>query len=218
MPSDSVTKPSRPGTAVHEKGQRRVEDILDAAVRVLIEEGYGLFTMRRIAEAADMRLSNLQYYFSSKEDLLNALLKRTVDDYEASLAQITRNRSGSPRAQFQRIIEYLLKDQETRASCSIFWELWALAGRDPNIGAIMNSYYDAYLDKMGEAIRLVSPDMPKRRAQRHAGMIVALIEGASLLRGFGKPHRSSLTGYERAILEQCELLAQNIDDEKAPLR
>jgi AcrR family transcriptional regulator len=209
-----VTKPSRPGTAVREKGQRRGEDILDAAVRVLIEEGYGLFTMRRIAEAADMRLSNLQYYFSTKEDLLGALLKRTVDDYEASLAEITRNRSGSAKAQFQRIIEYLLKDQETRTSCLIFWELWALAGRDPSIGAIMNNYYDAYLGKMAEAICLVSPTMPKRRAQRHAGVIVALIEGASLLRGFGKPRRNSLAGYERAILEQCELLARSTEDAK----
>lgn len=202
-----MAKPSRPGTAIHEKGQRRVEEILDAAVRVLIEEGYGLFTMRRIAEAADIRLSNLQYYFKTKEDLLNALLKRTVDDYNAALSHVTRNRAGSPKAQFQRMIEYLLKDQDEKASCLIFWELWALAGRDPSIAGIMNSYYDVYLDKMAGAIRSVSPQMPKRRAQRHAGVIVALIEGASLFRGFGKPRRSSLVGYERAILELCDQLA-----------
>lgn len=202
-----MAKPSRPGTAIHEKGQRRVEEILDAAVRVLIEEGYGLFTMRRIAEEADIRLSNLQYYFKSKEDLLNALLKRTVDDYNAALSNVTSNRAGTPKAQFQRMIEYLLKDQGEKASCLIFWELWALAGRDPSIAGIMNSYYDAYLEKMAGAIRSVSPQMPKRRSQRHAGVIVALIEGASLFRGFGKPRRSSLSGYERAILELCDRLA-----------
>jgi AcrR family transcriptional regulator len=208
-----MTKPSRPGTAVREKGQRRVEEILDVAVRVLVDDGYGLFTMRRIAEAADIRLSNLQYYFKTKEDLLNALLKRTVQDYEASLEGVAGNRSGSAKARLLRIVEYLLKDQETRNSCQIFWELWAMAGRDPNIGAIMNSYYDAYLDKIADAIRQAAPAMPKRQAQRNAGVIVALIEGASLLRGFGKPRRASLSGYERSILAICEQLAIEPDSE-----
>lgn len=204
-----MTKSSRPGTAVHEKGQRRVEEILDVAVRVLIEEGYGLFTMRRIAEAADMRLSNLQYYFKTKEDLLNALLQRTVDHYHAALSRIARNRAGTPKAQFQRMIEYLLKDQVDKTSCIIFWELWAMAGRDESIGAIMNAYYDAYLEELTQAIRAVTPDMPKRRAQRHAGVIAALIEGASLFRGFGKPRRTSLAGYERAIMEICDQLVSD---------
>lgn len=202
-----MTKPSRPGTAVHEKGQRRVEDILDAAVRVLIEDGYALFTMRRIADAADMRLSNLQYYFSTKEDLLNALLQRTVDIYDASLAALAQNRTGTPQMKFRRMIEYLLQDQTDKDSCIIFWELWAIAGRDAAVAAIMNAYYDSYLDKMSEAIRAAAPSMPKRLAQRNAGVIVALIEGASLLRGFGKPRRTSLAGYERAIIGLCEQLA-----------
>ncbi|MBA4306873.1 MAG: hypothetical protein C0429_09070 [Sphingopyxis sp.] len=168
---------------------------------------YGLFTMRRIAEAADIRLSNLLYYFKTKEDLLNALLKRTVDDYNSALAHITRNRAGSPKAQFQRMIEYLLKDQGEKASCLVFWELWALASRDPSIATIMNGYYDIYLGRVTDAILDITPTMPKRRAQRHAGVIVALIEGASLLRGFGKPRRTSLAGYERAILDFCDQLA-----------
>lgn len=204
-----MSKPSRPGTAIHEKGQRRVEEILDTAARVLIDEGYGLFTMRRIADAADIRLSNLQYYFRTKEDLLNALLDRTVSDYRASLATIAGKRFGSPTTQFRRIIEYLLTDQGDKASCTIFWELWAMAGRDTNIAAIMNDYYTAYLEAIADAIRTVSPSMPKRKAQRHAGVVVALIEGASLFRGFGKPRRTSLAGFDRAILDVCEQLASD---------
>lgn len=198
--------PSRPGTAVRSKGQQRVEEILDAATRVLIEDGYASFTLRRIAEAADIRLSNLQYYFQVKEDLLNALLKRTFDNYAAALELVVRTRKGSPKNRFLMMIDYLLKDQEGQASCAIFWELWALAAREESIARIMDDYYDTYLQQVTDAIREISPDMPKRRAQRHAGAIVALIEGASLLRGFGKPRRTALAGFEQTLRDICEEL------------
>ncbi len=210
MANDTTGRPSRPGTAVHEKGRQRVEEILNAATLVLIEDGYASFTMRRIAEKADVRLSNLQYYFKIKEDLLNALLKRTFDNYTIALEEVARTHKGSPKSRFMMTIDYLLKDQEDQASCAIFWELWALAGRDRSVAAIMNAYYTAYLEQVTDAIRGVSPDMPKRRAQRHAGAIVALIEGASLLRGFGKPRRTSLAGYEQTIRDICEGLAQSV--------
>ena len=200
---------SRPGTAVHLKGQRRVEDILDTAVRVLIDDGHGMFTMRRVADAADIRLSNLQYYFITKEALLNALLNRTIGDYREALSVLTRKNKGSPYARFGKIIKYLLKDQNKRESCLIFWELWALAGRDPEIGKIMDRYYDTYIEEMAIAIMQVSSATPKRKAQRHAALIVALIEGASLLRGFGKPRRTALAGFERAIDALCQQIASD---------
>lgn len=192
---------------MHLKGQRRVEEILDTAVRVLIDDGYGEFTMRRVADAAEIRLSNLQYYFGTKEALLNALLGRTIEDYRQALGAMARNGKGSPDLRFGKIIEYLLKDQTKRESCLIFWELWALAGRDAEIAALMDRYYDTYIDEMAQAVRLISPDMKRRTANRQAAMIVALIEGASLLRGFGKPRRSVLAGFERAIDTVCRQIA-----------
>lgn len=204
-----AANPSRPGTAVGSKGQRRVEDILDAAARVLTEDGYASFTLRRIADVAEIRLSNLQYYFKIKEDLLNALLKRIFDNYSVALGKIIQTRRGSAKSRFLMIIDYLLKDQESQSSCAIFWELWALAAREDAIATIMNNYYDTYLKQVTDAIREISPEMPKPRAQRHAAAIVSIIEGASLLRGFGKPRRTALNGFEQAIRDVCIHLSED---------
>ena len=208
MPGTERGPATRPGTAVREKGQRRVEEILDIATALIINEGYGPLTMRGIAEAADIRLSNLQYYFRTKEDLLAALLQRTIDDYQAALEAAGRRSRGSPQARLRQIIEYLLRDQENKASCQIFWEMWALAGRDPAIAKIMDQYYDYYIDELGSAIAQVSPGLSKRKVKRQAALIVALIEGASVLRGYGKPRRAALAGFERAIEELCQTLAK----------
>ena len=53
----------------------KIEHILNCAMSILKESGDQGLTMRKIAEAADMRLSNVQYYFKTKELLLGALLE-----------------------------------------------------------------------------------------------------------------------------------------------
>lgn len=213
MPKEDLNRSGRPGTAVRPKGRRRVEDILDAAAKVLVNDGYSNFTLRRIADAADMKLGNLQYYFPVKEDLLDALLKRVFDSYAASLAKIAEGKKGTPKNQLLLVVDYLLKDQEAQGSCSIFWELWALSAREESIATIMNAYYDVYLEHVANALLLVAPDLTKRRAYRHAAVIVSMIEGASLLRGFGKPQRSLLAGFEKAIRDVCVYLT---DSEERP--
>jgi AcrR family transcriptional regulator len=48
----------------------KTEHILQCAMTLLKASGDQGLTMRKVAEAADMRLSNVQYYFKTKELLL----------------------------------------------------------------------------------------------------------------------------------------------------
>lgn len=211
MSIDKVSRHGRPGTAIGAKGQRRVEDILDAATKILTDEGYANFSLRKVADAADIKLGNLQYYFPAKEDLLDAMLKRLFDDYAASLAKLAQSKRGNAKNHLLMMVDYLLKDQETQESCSIFWELWALSAREESVAAIMNGYYDVYLEQIANTLLEVAPKLSKRRAHRHAAVIVSMIEGASLLRGFGKPRRGLLGGFEKTIREVCIYLADDIE-------
>ena len=46
-----------------------------------MEAGYGGFTMRRIASRAGITIGNLNYYYRTKEDLLQDLLENVINDY-----------------------------------------------------------------------------------------------------------------------------------------
>ena len=48
--------------------------ILDAARSCLLADGYANLSTRRVAEAADVPLSQIHYYFGSKQDLILAVL------------------------------------------------------------------------------------------------------------------------------------------------
>jgi AcrR family transcriptional regulator len=62
-------------------------DLLDAAARVLVDEGYGAVTVRRVAASAGVNPALVHYYFGTMDDLLVVLFRRGADAYLERLRQ-----------------------------------------------------------------------------------------------------------------------------------
>ncbi|RYJ06587.1 MAG: TetR/AcrR family transcriptional regulator [Actinomycetales bacterium] len=69
-----------------ERSRRRVEDILDAAARLVVDRGVEALTTRDIAEAAGAPVASLYQYFADKEDVLLALAQRDMDEMDTQVA------------------------------------------------------------------------------------------------------------------------------------
>ncbi|MEK8073344.1 TetR/AcrR family transcriptional regulator [Rhodococcoides navarretei] len=72
------TWPSRRTTPAVRKGDLRERQILDAAEELLATRGYVEMTVGDIAAAAGITRGALYFYFASKQDVLIALVARTV--------------------------------------------------------------------------------------------------------------------------------------------
>lgn len=83
--------------------------ILDAAARAIAVHGYHGMSMRELARAAGMSLSNLYNYFASKEEILHALQKEAfevlVGSAEAALAELDAA-AGGPDARLYVFISH----------------------------------------------------------------------------------------------------------------
>jgi len=199
---------NRPGTAVQRKGRERVEQILDVATELLINEGHAQFTMSQLAERLGIRLSNLQYYFPAREQLIQTLLERFLDASLLEISSFATSKTGTPRKRLLAAIDFVLKDQEKESSCKIFWELWALAARDDKVGLVMGNFYKLYSDTIAEMLQPVNPDMPRRKINRISILLVSMIEGLSLMRGFGKQNHTNLPGIEKELRETILLIIE----------
>jgi TetR/AcrR family transcriptional regulator, ethionamide resistance regulator len=75
-----VTKswPSRRTAPAVRKGDVRESQILDAAEELLANRGYARMTVADIAAASGITRGALYFYFASKQDVLTALVARTV--------------------------------------------------------------------------------------------------------------------------------------------
>ena len=87
MPVVDATWSTAPERRVprQERSRRRVEDVLDAASRIVVERGVEALTTREIADAAGVPVASLYQYFSDKEDVLLALAQRDMEEMDTQV-------------------------------------------------------------------------------------------------------------------------------------
>lgn len=183
----------------YEAGKQRVADILEAAKRILIDGGVSQFTLRRVAEQAGLQLRHLQYYFKTKDKLLDALIKTVCDDYIESSQALVAEEGCNPEEKFKKNIDFLLKDNKDPNSNTLFFELWAMACHDDHVNQTMDELYIVYRKYIAVLISELHPKIAKRELDCRALQIVILIEGATLFIGKNKAPHWAKSGIENGL-------------------
>ncbi|WP_405715211.1 TetR family transcriptional regulator [Streptomyces xanthophaeus] len=166
------------------KGSARRTALLDAAERTLVGGGHGALSLRAVAEAAGVRLGHLQYYFPTRDTLLEAVLDRLL---RRSLDRLTEVAPGlapdsTEAVALDRLIELLLAEQNDPELVRVFVELWALAARDEAVAAAVRTFYGHYADLVTGQIRLHLPHLSAGEHRSRAEVFIALLEGSALMR------------------------------------
>lgn len=197
----------RSGTAVQAKGRKRVDEILDAATAVLVEEGYAQLTTRKIAARVGIRLSNVQYYFPTKRTLLQALVERSIETYYEVLQTKVATGSKTPKAQLLYSIDYVLSNHEKPEVARLFKELWALASHDKDAARVMDGFYAKWCKMATNLVRELNPKISRRKAERRAILIIGLVDGHLLFTGEGSEPSPALRGIGQEMRDAALLIA-----------
>jgi AcrR family transcriptional regulator len=102
-----------------------VSTILDAAVRILEQEGAEAATTTRIAEVAGVSVGTLYQYFGNRDSILDALQDREFERATQFMSRVLAERGGTPTEIARRVIEGLL---ELYAACPALHRLLVVEG------------------------------------------------------------------------------------------
>ncbi|WP_214369358.1 TetR/AcrR family transcriptional regulator [Pseudonocardia sp. H11422] len=131
-------RPRRDGSTV----QGPVPDVIvKAAAKLFVEQGYAATTMTQIARAAGLQQSSLYYWFSRKEQILQAAL--SVNRLALTHASVLAAGAGTPGLKLFRLLRY-----DTLQLCLSPWdftEIEQLAQAQPDDFADFWRDYDALL-------------------------------------------------------------------------
>jgi len=170
-----------------DKGQQAIINILDAAESVLIDEGYHNFTLRKVAASAGLTIGNLQYYYSTKDSLIAAMLDNAVERYLERFGEVRASAGPDPENQFIELVSMIIRDLNQRSTTMFFPEVWALANHYDHAVDFMDAMYDKYRQVLMEVIGNVNPSLSPDQSQRLALFISSSIEGHTMFIGHGKP-------------------------------
>jgi TetR/AcrR family transcriptional regulator, transcriptional repressor for nem operon len=96
-----VTNSAVGGIASTARGKRTL--LVAAASELVYRQGVERTTLADIAQAADMRVGNVYYYFKTKDDIIAAVVRAHVDQLEAAFAALEGGHR-SPRARLKALV------------------------------------------------------------------------------------------------------------------
>jgi AcrR family transcriptional regulator len=80
------------------------DKILDSALRVFAEQGYGKVSMRKIAALIDYSPTTIYRFFKNKEELLQTIAAGTFGDLSAKFAMVKTEGSADPLATLKALV------------------------------------------------------------------------------------------------------------------
>lgn len=191
-------RPSRALTAeLSPKGARTFIEILQAARRIFIRDGHAGLSMRKVADEAGVALGNVNYYFGSKRELLEATLREALADYaEAHLAEI-----GAPgRAPHEILIDVMrFYIANGRATHPLFFQIWGYAGSGDDERAFVRALYRPIGRFVYYLVRAARPDLDDNGVRAIVLQLFSLEEGAKLFVGMGPEDDPALGDAESHI-------------------
>lgn len=168
------------------KGQETLLKILSAARAVLVDVGYNAFTMRKIAEKADMSIGNLSYYYKSKQLLLSDLLDAVIERYLLIFDDITNDQNLTDEQKMKEIICSIILDYERKETTHFFPELWALANHNEDAAAGMDLLYERARTAFDLLIPRLNPSLPREQCDLISLFISGSLEGQTMFVGYKK--------------------------------
>lgn len=156
----------------------RREQLVDAAVAILAEEGLARATTRNITDRAGLALGAFHYVFDSKDDLLAAVMERVLRATQEALTRAVDHEGPTTMTElldaFWRFIDAAPQLQLAKA------ELTVHALRDPALRPLMEEQYERYTATVRELA--VDAVLSSEDGDTLARYLVATLDGLVLQR------------------------------------
>ena len=161
------------------KKLERKEQILDAALVVIIQKGYENSRMDDIVATSNMSKGAIYWYYKSKKEVYLSLVNHWVHNYSAVLNHIVdtdRSASDQLSSLFQYFIDQYEKDP---AVFKALLEFWSMAGRDSEFNDKLQKVYSEFVNLISTIIQqgMDSGDFKKLDVDITAMSIMVNIEG-----------------------------------------
>ena len=203
---------TRADVTPNRRGMRSRELVLDAAERVMAEQGYEAATIARVVEEAGVPLSSVYHYYGSKDGILLAVMERGAERFFADLP-VWHRRIGRPAEHLRTVLSTTAQTLERHPNFLRLLIVFAVQpparGAD-EIETVVARVRRLGLDRLREQITLAFGDTADSPVTvRLARIALAAIDGAFVasqsddtvtLEDLLEPLVPALVGVRRALL------------------
>ncbi|MFQ6605613.1 MAG: TetR/AcrR family transcriptional regulator [Fidelibacterota bacterium] len=127
------------------KQDQRKEQILEAALKVIVRKGYDASRMDDIVMESGLSKGAIYWYYKSKKEIYLSLVNHWVLHYSATLNHIVEKTIPASE-QLNSLFQYFIQQYESRPEVfNALLEFWALSSRDQDFQQKVQVVYSEFL-------------------------------------------------------------------------
>ncbi|RDJ98918.1 TetR/AcrR family transcriptional regulator [Paraburkholderia lacunae] len=198
------------------QGVRTRNAIIRVARKLLLENGPMDFSLRAVALKAGISVSNLQYYFPTRPDVVRAVMAPVIDTYLDVLKQALQS-NASPRATIEAILDQSVQDAKDLKNIPLWWHFFSFASTDPECAQMRDEWYDTLTSELAKLIRAANPERGAAESTHIAVLLISMVDGMTIHLGTARGKRAYMRGFEAMFLETARNLVwgKTVDAETA---
>ena len=129
-----------------DKQDKRKDQILRAALAVIIKNGYERSRMDDVVQEAQLSKGAIYWYYKSKKDMYLDLVNFWVIRYSATINHLVEKDRSAPD-QLKDLFNYFIDQYETDPDPFIaLTEFWSIAQKDVDFGKKLQNVYSQFLE------------------------------------------------------------------------
>ena len=165
----------------------RRQQLIEATIDTLAEEGFVATTLAEIGSRARVSPGLISHYFSDKDGLLEATLRNLATRLGRGVSQ-RLGAARTPRERVQAVIDATLAPEEFEPrTCSVWLAFWGQVIHSERLRRVQRIYQRRMLSNLTHALRRLVPDS---EAERIAIGLAAMIDGLWLRATLSSPHET----------------------------
>jgi AcrR family transcriptional regulator len=195
-----MTNSGQVGAAASVTRPGKRQRLVAAARELVYRQGVARTTLADIAQAADVPVGNLYYYFKTKDDIIGAVVQTHADQLQSTLAGL-EHRHRSPKARLKALMGVLAEraDSTAQYGCPYGTLSSELAKEVEGSDPLAASLIQMLLDWAEQQFRAVG----RRDARDLAVELIAAYEGSAVL--------SNVLGQSELMARQARRLQRWIE-------
>ncbi|WP_084960400.1 TetR/AcrR family transcriptional regulator [Thermoactinospora rubra] len=135
-----------------EQADQRRAELLEATRRVVLEKGLANTRVADIAKAVNVSGGLIHYHFATKDELITAMLRATLDIEKAGLDSIVEG-PGSASERLDRVLRSYIPESRSDQSWLLWLDAWNTALREPAVRQIVLQVETTWLAALERVIR-----------------------------------------------------------------
>ncbi|HYU85288.1 MAG TPA: TetR/AcrR family transcriptional regulator [Kribbellaceae bacterium] len=185
------------------RSRERVEKILDAAERIIVEDGADALTTRSCAARAGVPVASLYQYFADRDEIVLSLVQRDIAEMDAAVAAaLGRLETLTVRGVIEATMRAYVEVYHRRPAFAVIWWRGRTSAAVYEFGREHNRQTAKALYDLVTTAGLVRPDVD---------LVIAELAVEVGDRVFQLAFEDDLRGDERLIAEGIDLVSAYID-------